>query len=197
MSGRLFSGRSRRLFNIVKDAFKMGLVLLVTCIIAAGALAQVYSVTSVIIKKNDEEAEKKKRKDVLPSAARFEEKDIDGKKYILGYDAEDKQVGGIFKAAPKGYSGPIRITVGVAPDSSVTAVVITKLDQTETPGLGTNVTKPKFLDRFKGKKGNELKLKKDSGTIDAITAATISSRAVANGVKDGWEQYIKDIGAAK
>lgn len=197
MSGQLFSGRSRRLFNIAKDAFKMGLVLLVICVIAAGALAQVYSVTSVIIKKNDEEAEKKKRKDVLPSAARFEEKDIGGKKYILGYDAEDKQVGGIFKAAPKGYSGPIRITVGVAPDNSVTAVVITKLDQTETPGLGTNVTKPKFLDRFKGKKGNELKLKKDNGTIDAITAATISSRAVANGVKDGWEQYIKDIGAPK
>ncbi len=197
MSGQVSSGRLRRLLNIAKDALKMGLVLLVICVIAAGALAQVYSITKVIIDKNEAEAEKKKRRDVLPSAARFEEKEIDGKKYILGYDAEDKQVGSIFKAAPKGYSGPIKITVGVAPDNSVTAVVITKLDQTETPGLGTNVTKPKFLDQFKGKKGNELKLKKDSGTIDAITAATISSRAAANGVKDGWEQYIKDFGEKK
>lgn len=185
------------MLNTAKDALKMGLVLLVICVIAAGALAQVYSITKVIIDKNEAEAEIKKRKDVLPAAVRFEEKDVDGKKYILGYDAEDKQIGGIFKAAPRGYSGPIRITAGVAPDNSVTAVVITKLDQTETPGLGTNITKPKFLDRFKGKKGNELKLKKDSGTIDAITAATISSRAVANGVKAGWEQYVKDAGESK
>ena len=182
------------MLNIVKDALKMGIVLLVTCVIAAGALAQVYSVTKVIIEKNEKEAEEKKKRDVLPTAARFEDKDINGKKYILGYDAEEKIVGGIYKAAPKGYSGPIKITVGVATDNSVTAVVITKLDQTETPGLGTNVTKPKFLNQFKGRKGNELKLKKDSGAIDAITAATISSRAVANGVKDGWEQYINDLG---
>ncbi|MBI5043784.1 MAG: RnfABCDGE type electron transport complex subunit G [Nitrospirae bacterium] len=185
------------MLKIVKDAFKMGVILLIICVIAAGALAQVYSITKVIIDKNEAEAEKKKRQDVLPAAARFEEKDIQGKKYIIGYNAEDKQVGGIFKAAPRGYSGPIRITVGVAPDNSVSAVVITKLDQTETPGLGTNITKPKFLNQFKGKKGNELKLKKDSGAIDAITAATISSRAVANGVKGGWEQYIKDIGESK
>jgi electron transport complex protein RnfG len=180
--------------DIIKNSLKMGIVLLITCVIAAAALAQVYSIASVIIKKNDEEAEKKKRQVVLPQAARFEEKDIDGKRYILGYDAEDKMIGGIFKAAPRGYSGPIKITVGVSPDNSVSAVVITKLDQAETPGLGTNITKPKFLDQFKGKKGNELKLKKDSGTIDAITAATISSRAVANGVRNGWEQYTKDTG---
>ncbi|MFZ3065979.1 MAG: RnfABCDGE type electron transport complex subunit G [Nitrospirota bacterium] len=182
------------MLDIIKNSLKMGMVLLVICVIAAAALTQVYSVTSVIIKKNDEEAEKKKRQVVLPQAARFEEKDIEGRKYIIGYDAEDKMVGGIFKAAPKGYGGPINITAGVAPDNSIAAVVITKLDQTETPGLGTNITKPKFLDRFKGKKGNELKLKKDSGTIDAITAATISSRAVANGVRNGWEQYTKDAG---
>ena len=197
MSGQVSSGRLSKVFNIAKDALKMGLVLLVICVIAAGALAQVYSITKVIIDKNEAEAEKKKRRDALPLAARFEEKEIDGKKYILGYDAEDKQVGSIFKAAPKGYSGPIKITVGVAPDHSVSAVIITKLDQTETPGLGTNIVKPKFLNQFKGKKGNEIKLKKDSGTIDAITAATISSRAVANGVKAGWEQYINDLGEKK
>ena len=67
------------MLDIIKNSLKMGMVLLVICAIAAAALAQVYSVTSVIIKKNDEEAEKKKRQDVLPSAARFEEKEIDGK----------------------------------------------------------------------------------------------------------------------
>ncbi len=182
------------MLDIIKNSLKMGIILLLTCVIAAAALAQVYSITSVLIKKNDEEAEKKKRQVVLPQAVRFEEKGMDGKQYIFGYDAGDKMVGGIFKSAPKGYSGPIKITVGVNPDNSISAIVITKLDQTETPGLGANITKPKFLDQFKGKKGNELKLKKDSGKIDAITAATISSRAVANGVRNGWEQYTKDTG---
>ncbi|MEK6682948.1 MAG: hypothetical protein AABY79_13405, partial [Nitrospirota bacterium] len=77
------------MLDIIKNSLKMGMVLLVICVIAAAALTQVYSVTSVIIKKNDEEAEKKKRRVVLPQAARFEDKDIEGRKYIIGYDAED------------------------------------------------------------------------------------------------------------
>ena len=73
------------------------------------------------------------------------------------------------------------------------AVSITKLDQAETPGLGTKVTEPKFRDQFKSKEGNDLKLKKDGGSVDAITAATISSRAVANGVHEGMEWYKKAV----
>jgi electron transport complex protein RnfG len=53
------------------------------------------------------------------------------------------------------------------------------LKQKETPGLGTRVTEEEFLHQFKdlSKDVFPVSLKKDNGTIDAITAATISSRA--------------------
>jgi electron transport complex protein RnfG len=63
------------------------------------------------------------------------------------------------------------------------------LSQQETPGLGARIVevrpggeKPWFTSQFEGKSGDELRLKKDGGGIDAITGATISSRAVAGGV---------------
>src|SRR3989338_6168289 len=84
-------------------------------------------------------------------------------------------------------------TIGINKDDTISSVAITKLDQTETPGLGVKITHDSFKNQFKGEKGEELKLKKDGGAIDAITAATISSRAVANGVKEGWDWYMKEV----
>jgi electron transport complex protein RnfG len=61
----------------------------------------------------------------------------------------------------------------------------------ETPGLGVRVTEKWFKKQFSGKKEKEVLLKKDGGTIDAITSATISSRAVTNGTIKGIEKYKK------
>ncbi|MEK7852033.1 MAG: RnfABCDGE type electron transport complex subunit G [Deltaproteobacteria bacterium] len=176
------------------ETLKMGLVLTVICVIAAASLAKVYEITKVRIDRNMVELEEKKRKDILPNAVSFEEKQIDGKSVFVGKDAEGKAIGSIFKVAPRGYAGPVNAMIGVDGSGKVLAVNITKLDQTETPGLGTKVTEPKFRNQFKDKDGDALKLKKDGGSIDAITAATISSRAVANGVKEGMEWYKKAIG---
>jgi len=59
----------------------------------------------------------------------------------------------------------------------------------ETPGLGLKAREAWFRDQFRGKTGDEVVLKRDDGTIDAISAATITSRAVASGVKQGIAQY--------
>ncbi|MBI4745145.1 MAG: RnfABCDGE type electron transport complex subunit G [Deltaproteobacteria bacterium] len=175
------------------DTLKLGFVLTIICVIAAGSLAKVYDVTSVIIKKNEKELDEKKRKEIIPQAVAFEEKKVDGKTIFIGKDAQGKAIGSIFKIAPRGYAGPINAMIGIDEGGKVMAVSITKLDQAETPGLGTKVTGPKFRDQFKGKDGNALILKKDGGSIDAITAATISSRAVANGVHEGMEWYKKAV----
>jgi len=179
------------------DTLKLGFVLTVICVIAAGSLAKVYDVTSVIIKKNEKEMDEKKRKEIIPDAVGFEERQVDGKTIYTGRDAEGKAIGSIFKIAPRGYAGPINAMIGVGDGGKILAVSITKLDQTETPGLGTKITGPKFRDQFKGKEDNDLKLKKDGGTIDAITAATISSRAVANGVYEGIEWYKKAVASGQ
>ncbi len=179
------------------DTLKMGLILTVICVIAAGSLAKVYEVTKVRIDRNMVELEEKKRKEIIPQAATFEEKKVDGKTIFVGKDAEGKAIGSIFKIAPRGYAGPVNAMIGIDEGGKVMAVSITKLDQTETPGLGTKVTEPKFRDQFKDKEGNDLKLKKDGGSVDAITAATISSRAVANGVHEGMEWYNKAVVSAR
>ena len=106
---------------------------------------------------------------------------------------------------PKGYNGNVTVLAGLKPDGTITTVLVTK--QAETPGLGTVVCDrkrqktlsglikgekteglpPNFvLDQFSGmaaKAGEpEWKVKKDGGQIDAITGATITSRAVAGAV---------------
>jgi len=83
----------------------------------------------------------------------------------------------------KGFSGYIGLMVGFAPD--LTIYNITVLEQKETPGLGTKMVpegtpdSPAFKDQFKGKHPATfvMKVKKDGGAVDAITAATIRQRA--------------------
>jgi electron transport complex protein RnfG len=176
----------------MSDIFKMGIVLTVVCVISAGALSSVYNVTKIKIDENVRISDIKKRQEVLPSAVNFIEKEIDGRKVWVGIDKDDMEIGVVIKVSPRGYAGPINTTIGINNDGTVSSVAINKLDQTETPGLGVKITQDAFKNQFKGKKGEELKLKKDGGTIDAITAATISSRAVANGIKEGMEWYMTE-----
>jgi len=76
-----------------------------------------------------------------------------------------------------GFTGHIGLMAGFKPDGSI--ISITVLEQKETPGLGTKMTEPKFKDQFNdiNPASFDLKVKKDGGDVDAITAATISSRA--------------------
>ncbi len=89
----------------------------------------------------------------------------------------------------KGFSGRFTLMVGFLPDGSISNIEV--LEHKETPGLGTKMATPKFKDQFKGLKiadipGEKLKVKKDGGTVDAITAATISSRAFCDAVNRAY-----------
>ncbi len=127
---------------------------------------------------------------------------IDGDSIYL-YKAynHDKWVGTAIETfSNMGFGGKIRIMVGFNPDGSIYDVSV--LEHKETPGLGDNIEKKKSLDKktglswssqFKGKKPsqNKLKVTKDGGEIDAITASTISSRAFCDAVNRAqiaWQQ---------
>lgn len=86
----------------------------------------------------------------------------------------------------KGFSGNITLMAGFKPDGTI--INITVLDQKETPGLGTKMTEPLFKDQFNDKNPSQfsLKVKKDGGPVDAITAATISSRAFCDAVQRAY-----------
>jgi electron transport complex protein RnfG len=68
------------------------------------------------------------------------------------------------------------------------------LEQKETPGLGTKMTEDKFLNQFKGINISDFKLavKKDGGDVDALTGATISSRAFCDATQMAYDAFIKN-----
>ncbi|MBL7971355.1 MAG: RnfABCDGE type electron transport complex subunit G [Prolixibacteraceae bacterium] len=89
-----------------------------------------------------------------------------------------------------GFSGRFTLMVGFTPDGAISNIEV--LEHKETPGLGTKMALPAFKDQFKGLKlselpGEQLKVKKDGGSVDAITAATISSRAFCDAVNRAYE----------
>jgi electron transport complex protein RnfG len=91
----------------------------------------------------------------------------------------------------KGFSGQIGLMAGFKPDGTI--INITVLEQKETPGLGTKMAEAPFKDQFMGKNPGDftLKVKKDGGKVDAITAATISSRAFCDAIQKAHNAIIK------
>lgn len=88
--------------------------------------------------------------------------------------------GWVVQVSPAGsFSGDLTIMVGVNSDLTVSGVEI--VSSGETSGLGANAKKPVFRDQFVGKSGT-VAVTKDGGVIDALTGATITSRAVSAGV---------------
>ena len=82
-----------------------------------------------------------------------------------------------------GFSGVVKLMVGFLPDGTINNVNV--LQQAETPGLGTKMCDEgnPLLAGVKGKEGTAtFRVKKDGGEVDALTAATISSRAYLDAV---------------
>ncbi|MCF6181726.1 RnfABCDGE type electron transport complex subunit G [Lutibacter sp.] len=96
-------------------------------------------------------------------------------------------------SSEKGFNGLVKLMIGFKPNGDIQDIQI--LDQKETPGLGTKMTKEKFLKQFRGKNPStyKLKVKKDGGDIDALTGATISSRAFAESVQIAYDEFVKTI----
>jgi len=182
----------------VWDIIKNGLIMAAYSLIAGAALAFVYMKTAPVI-----EAQKEARTgdtvmlEVLPGmSGGFEKKGEEGGfQYWIGYrDSGRHDVGGyVFIVLGNGYTKgvPIETMVGVDPDGVITGVKI--LFQQETPGLGDKIqeikageSEPWFTRQFVGKStADDLRVKKDGGVIDAISGATISSRAVTESIRNG------------
>jgi len=90
-----------------------------------------------------------------------------------------------------GFSGNISLMAGFKPDGTI--INISVLEQKETPGLGSKMTEPRFKDQFNDKNPSQfmLKVRKDGGPVDAITAATISSRAFCDAVQRAYNTIQK------
>lgn len=175
------------------DIFKPVVVLLAICVVIPLAL----SLTNKITVKRIAELEKKNTNETMSSlisAEEFEEKTF-GSENLFNYyvaKSENKEIGYIFVTKTKGYGGEVSVMTAVNIDGTVKSVAILDASN-ETPGLGQNVTKESFYSQFTGKIEGVMVLKNgadsEKNEIDAVTGATISSRAVTKAVNEALENY--------
>ena len=113
-------------------------------------------------------------------------------KAYVGFDDQDARTGVAVEAAEPGFADEVRLMVGFDP-ATRTLTGYAVLGQKETPGLGDKIEKDaKFLARFKGKVAPVKGVKTsstDPGTVETITGATISSRAVIQIINRAVEQW--------
>ncbi|MBN1897150.1 MAG: RnfABCDGE type electron transport complex subunit G [Spirochaetes bacterium] len=168
--------------------FKLGLILLIFTGISALMLSLVYSITRPIIEENDLKKEKENISIILPRVQSF---DKEGDRYRIYSDKMKRNlIGYVFKTEAKGYGGPVVCQVGIDLFGQVTGVVVSS--HSETPGLGSKIeekkkgqAEPYFLLQFKKKTKDQIE-----GDIQALTGATISSKAVINCVKEAFKKYL-------
>lgn len=168
----------------MKYYLKLGLILLVFCVIASGILAYVNSLTAPVIAQRKAAEEIQAREALIPNAE-FEEKESDqGLSYFVARDPETAQIlGYTFIAADLGYSSTVQTMVGVDGEFKVLGIQI--VDQGETPGLGANCTLPAFTSQFTGMSVQDIYVNKDGGVVIPLSGATITSRCIANSLREG------------
>lgn len=188
----------------MKDYIKLSGVLLIICLISSLLLAYVNSVTAPIRQQIIRQREIEARKEVFDLDGEFSEEEL--VRYnnitILPVKTDNKISGAVITTSVSGFSGDIEIIYGITVDGEIRGIKI--LSHTETPGLGSRieevnireanrlkeknsniiVERPFFTEQFRGLKYSEAVVSEDGGTIDSITAATISSRAVAECIKN-------------
>ena len=159
-----------------------GTLLLITAIVAA-CLACVNSVTKPVIDRLNAEKTQKAIEAVLPGG--FDEE-------LTAFDNQGGLVSKVYRGAkgyalevtPSGFDGTVTLMVGVDFNGEVLGISV--ISHSETAGLGAvsaadTAAGHAFRDQFEGKSG-QVNVTKDGGTIDAITGATVTSRAICDGV---------------
>lgn len=107
--------------------------------------------------------------------------DFDESTEIYTISSDGSKVGYAFLGVGVGYGGNIDIVIGLENKTTLRGIAV--ISHAETPGLGDKILLPNFTDRFVGLDTGEINLTRDGGKVDAITGATISSRAVVDAVR--------------
>jgi electron transport complex protein RnfG len=173
----------------------MVLVLFTITLLSSAAVGGVYTITKEPIAQAKVAAVNNALKQVLPEYEATTSQTIEvNDMAVEAYTATvaEKAVGYAIKSSSKnGFGGAISLMVGFDTEGNI--ININVLEQKETPGLGTkmadegNALQASLVGKNAGKVN--LTVKKDGGDIDALTAATISSRAYAEAVAIAYEAF--------
>lgn len=178
----------------------MTAVLFGITLVASAGVGVVNMITEEPIEVAKEAATKSALTEVLPAFESTEEQTLTIDELpITVYTARNGgEVAGyaVQTMTKQGFNGVVRLMVGFTPDGEVVNVNV--LEQSETPGLGTKMADEGnvLLGSIQGQKlenkklvGGKLAVTKDGGDVDALTAATISSRAYVDAVNRAWMAY--------
>ena len=184
-----------------KDILVPTVSLFVICLVATLLLAIVNNVTKGKIAEVTAENAAAARQSVLSEAKSFEEYDIDNDgtaDCYKGLDEKGEVIGYVFDCSgeDKGYGGDVSVTVGIAVDGTITGIQPDDVSN-ETPGLGQNSNKDSWKSQFIGESGDLTVVKSDTaaqkdttdGKINAITSATITSKAVTSSVNAALDMF--------
>ncbi len=186
--------------GFMKDA----LILFAITLVAGACLGGVYTVTKEPIAAAQLEAKKEAYRTVLADAADFKADDyaaavekanaeLSGLSYgnvlidecVTGVDGSGSVLGYVVTATSKdGYGGNITVSVGITSEGEVKGIEFLTL--AETAGLGMNASQPEWKAQYANKQVDEFTVTKSGASaeneIDAISGATITSRAVTGAV---------------
>ena len=176
-----------------RTRFNMVAVLVTVTLIASAGVGAVNMITADAIAEANAAATTQAVANVLPAFENTEvsEQTIDDMpiKVYTATNSGEKVGYAVESMTKNGFGGVIRMMVGFAPDGQILNVNV--LQQAETPGLGTKMADEDnaLLNSIKDKKAWEIefKVKKDGGELDALTAATISSRAYYEAVERAYQ----------
>lgn len=103
----------------------------------------------------------------------------------------------IVGSSENGYSGTVKIMVGFNPDKTIQNIVV--LEQKETPGLGTKMKDDKFIRQFRGidPASFDMQVRKDGGEVDALTGATITTRAFCEAAQLAYDVMLQQESPAE
>lgn len=198
-----------------KEPLKLGAILGAIALVIAVMLSFINHITEGPIAKVNQKTIQNALKEAMPSETELEfvlmddegsevdktnSQNVEVGNIYIALDKNDYIIGYLAVVKPYGYGGEIETIVGMDSTGAITGVVITNMS--ETPGLGAKVKDKSdkgFAAQFKGKMSaaDGFALKKDGGDIDAITSATITSKAVTKGINAAVEVINKNSAFGK
>lgn len=196
--------------SFMKDA----IILFIITMLSGFMLGAVYEITKEPIALAKESEKKSAYKEVFPDAMDFQKQDDDllskvndslisqnfGKVNVSevanALDSSGSSLGYVITSTSKdGFGGDVKISVGITKDKKLNGIAFLTL--AETPGLGMKAKGEKFSSQFKEKDATFLNVVKTGATkpdeIDAISGATITSRAVTGAVNAAIYYVDKEV----
>lgn len=175
---------------------QIALNLTATCFVSGAIIATLYFFTHPLAIQQEKITQQNTMKALVADAEDF--KAVDGKEGWYTAEKGGETVAYVVPSETKGYGGTIKLMVAIDKDNKVINYDI--ISANETPGLGDNAAKEPFKKQFRSKGSDDLVVTKDPSNtknIQAMTGATISSKAVTKGVKQAVDEVAEFAGGAK